>query len=168
MVSTSNYLSLPSRMHFSLLELLPPLHLKHDIYTHCLPKTSEYHFVQRECFHLNSASPSKCKDASFLGPPVRMLISWSKSWGFHIPLLPEMRALVARRPARGSWSCAEWIRGKPWTVGLVSSGAGRAGAAGGWAASGRVEAPRGHFQGCGVEEGKLAGFCVCSLCLCVT
>lgn len=135
-------------MHFfSPLELLPPVHLKHDIYTHCLPKTSEYNFVQRECVHLNSASHSKCKDASFLGPPVRMLISWSKSWGFHIPLLPEMRELVARRPARGSWSCAEWIRGhccKQWLVGLVSSGAGRAGAAGGWGASrkgrGRLEA----------------------------
>ena len=173
MVSTSNYLSLPSRMHFPLLELLPPVHLKHDIYTHCLPKTSEYNFVQRECFHLNSASHLKCKNAIFLGLPVRMLISWSKSWGFHIPLLPEMRELVARRAARGSWSCAEWIRwtgnGRPC---LPRREARRAGAAGGWAASregrGRLEATSGLRVG-GREAGwvlRLLFVPLCDLTMC--
>lgn len=161
MVSTSNYLSLLVERTFPRLNFS-----KHDMHTHCLPKTSEYNFVQRECFHLNSASHFKCKNASFLGLPVRMLISWSKSWGFHIPPLPEMRELVARRAARGSWSCAEWIRGKQSALSPPGRGAQVLQEAGRPAE--RVEAASRPLQGCGLEEGKLAGFCVCSLCLCVT
>ena len=89
-----------------MLELLPPVHLKHDIYTHCLPETSEYNCVQRELLPFEECKLFQMQECQLLRASSQDVNQLVQVVGIsHPPSARDERA-------RGSWSCAEWIRSK--------------------------------------------------------